>query len=858
LGPRRRGRAHGGRARARRRELQPALRRAPARPAVRQRDPQRHPRRGGGGIDAHLQELIVGRLAADEGLDEDAIGLVLAATDGRAQLDAALAGEAEPRTAELVQPELEIRPPGAYLSQISVQGFRGVGEPAALKLEPGPGLVLVVGRNGSGKSSFAEGLELLMTGANLRWEKRTQVWKEGWQNLHFGGETVLSAEFQVEDGEGPLTLERRWPHGAKIGPAECAGLDEPGWPAALARYRPFLSYSELGAMFDELKTMYDALAAILGLEDIEVLQKTLRDARLERERGQKGVRDEAKRMLEQFAGVEDDRATVVAEALKARPIDFEAIELALVGAGYEGDPGAELGTLRALCTLRVPEDTAIDAALDALTVARDELAALAGTDAAHAASLVALLETALRHDERHQEADCPVCGTEGVIDERWRAQTAQEVGRLAAAARGVEDAQRKVTAAQQRVADLLPPVPPPVVGRARDLDLDPGKLEQAWEQWAQARVRAGDPEAEALLRATLAGVQTATGVLSAAAEEELDRREDVWRPVAKRLGEWVPGARRALAAAARLEPLKAAEAWARDAGAELQKQRLEPIAGAAKKNWEVLRQESNVTLDGFHLRKSGNTRQAEVDVKVDGTGASAFGVMSQGELHALAVSVFLPRAGLAESPFRFMVIDDPVQSMDPAKVDGLAMVLAGAAKTRQVIVFTHDERLPEAVRRLNIEATVLGVTRRPLSKVTVKPVTDPVNQYTEDARALLKEPSLPEEVARRVVPGFCRHAIEAACATAVRRRRLGRGDRHVEVEAALGGAKRLYSQLSLALYDNPDQGGDVLGKIHSKWGAKRVEAVKAANAGTHEELAVDLHDLVTHSAVLARELADVK
>lgn len=85
--------------------------------------------------------------------------------------------------------------------------------------------------------------------------------------------------------------------------------------------------------------------------------------------------------------------------------------------------------------------------------------------------------------------------------------------------------------------------------------------------------------------------------------------------------------------------------------------------------------------------------------------------MSQGLL-ALSVSVFLPRAGLDESPFRFSVIDDPVQSMDPAKVDGLARVLADAAATRQVVVFTHDDRLPEAVRRLKLPATVLQVTRR--------------------------------------------------------------------------------------------------------------------------------------------------
>lgn len=46
-------------------------------------------------------------------------------------------------------------PAGAYLGAITVQGFRGIGEQRRLDLVPGPGLTIVLGRNGSGKSSFA-------------------------------------------------------------------------------------------------------------------------------------------------------------------------------------------------------------------------------------------------------------------------------------------------------------------------------------------------------------------------------------------------------------------------------------------------------------------------------------------------------------------------------------------------------------------------------------------------------------------------------------------------------------------------------------------------------------------------------
>ena len=73
--------------------------------------------------------------------------------------------------------------------------------------------------------------------------------------------------------------------------------------------------------------------------------------------------------------------------------------------------------------------------------------------------------------------------------------------------------------------------------------------------------------------------------------------------------------------------------------------------------------------------------------------------MSQGELHAMALSLFLPRATLPESPFRFLVIDDPVQSMDPA-ASTASRASSTSRRDRQVIVFTHDDRLAQATREL--------------------------------------------------------------------------------------------------------------------------------------------------------------
>ena len=128
--------------------------------------------------------------------------------------------------------------------------------------------------------------------------------------------------------------------------------------------------------------------------------------------------------------------------------------------------------------------------------------------------------------------------------------------------------------------------------------------------------------------------------------------------------------------------------------------------------------------------------------------------------------------------------------MDPARVDGLARVLESASADRQVVVFTHDDRLPEAVRRLDVAAEILEVTRRDGSVVELRRALDPVGRYLEDALAVAGTADLPSPAAARVVPGLCRLALEAACMEVVRRRRLTRGEPHAEVERALGDAGR--------------------------------------------------------------------
>jgi len=240
---------------------------------------------------------------------------------------------------------------------------------------------------------------------------------------------------------------------------------------------------------------------------------------------------------------------------------------------------------------------------------------------------------------------------------------------------------------------------------------------------------------------------------------------------------------------------------------------------------------------------------------VNGVGSQALGVMSQGEIHSLALSLFLPRAQSPDSPFGFVVIDDPVQAMDPGKVDGLAQVLRDAAGERQVIVFTHDERLAESVRRQQIPAAVVEVQRGAESRVACRPIRDPASQYLSDAAALAKTEGLPRGAVGRAGPVFCRSAVEAACQEVVRRRRLGRGIAHRDVEAALTSAPRLHQQLALALFDNAERASNVAASVRNRWGGDLAEALRELNRGAHQGMTrAGLEELLRRTSVLVREI----
>lgn len=813
-------------------------------------------------MDDALLDLILQRLD-EHPLGEQAADALLAACDSAGALERHLGGEPAPRPTPTGATAESSEPTGAYLRSITVSGFRGVGPECTLPIEPGPGLTLVVGRNGSGKSSFAEGLEVLLTAGLRRWQDRPVVWRDSWRNLHSHDTTKLHAELLLEDG-GPTSIERTWAADAEFGDSAATmqiksrkrqALAELGWDEALKAYRPFLSHSELEAFFGgKPSDLYELLSEVLGLEDLVETAARLATARKARE----GALGEAKRSLPSLTtrldALDDERAARCADALRGKTWNLDLVESIVTGT--ESAPAAgELDWLRRAAQVTGPDLAIATQVADGLRGAADLLDSTAESESGRARQLADLLDAALEHAAHADDRSCPVCGTAAILDAKWRKRAESQVSELRDTAKAADEAARAAKLARQAAGSILSG-PPAWLAKPAPAGIETDTVANTWAAWSQRP----DDEGAAGLRAVADHLEStgpkltkAVEALAKAAGVALQEREDRWSPIASELAAWCATARAALQATEVVPRIKAAEKWLKEANDDIRNSRLAPITDRARAIWTQLRQESNVEVGAIRLAGSGPQRKLQIDVNVDGSEGAALGVMSQGEVNALALSIFLPRATLPESPFRFLSIDDPVQAMDPAKVDGFARVLQEVSARRQVIVFTHDDRLHEAIRRLKIEATALEVTRQAESVVEVRQVDDPADRAISDAFAVCADDAVPQKVAARVVPGLCRIAAESAFVTAARRKLLSEGRRHADVQAELERASKLNDKAALAMHGDATRGGDVL-KVLNKWDRRAADTFQALKAGAHNEHPGELRDLVNDTKALVHEV----
>ncbi len=210
-------------------------------------------------------------------------------------------------------------------------------------------------------------------------------------------------------GAGVVTAKAK---GGKAQP-----LDTLGWAGALATFRPFLSYNELGSLLEDgPSALYDALSTVLGLEEFVVVQTRLADARKERQARITACKAGATTLASAAEQVElahpkEARAVRLAALLKAKTWDLPALRALAEGGG---DATRDvLDGLKRLTALTPPNVQAVQDAVTRLRQAAAQLAATHGTDAARSLARAQLLAQALAFHAAHdaKSTTCPVCGS---------------------------------------------------------------------------------------------------------------------------------------------------------------------------------------------------------------------------------------------------------------------------------------------------------------------------------------------------------------------------------------------------------------------------------------------------------------
>ncbi|MGW2084634.1 AAA family ATPase [Streptomyces sp. NPDC001880] len=759
-------------------------------------------------------------------------------------------------------PEEAGRAGPVYLRSITAAGWRGVGPEATLDLPYGPGLTVITGGNGTGKSSFAEAAEIALTGFNARWDgsnggkPRAVPWRKGWRNLHDAAAPQVAVSLTLDDAAEPVTVRRTW-YGKEVEEARTTVVREDGTElkldecvnaAMLDVYRPFLPYSELGSMVDgTMRDLYRKISTFIGLgrlgemdirlaarvkecEDIEARPRPLRTA-----------------AVEALNGLDDRRAVDAMRALGGRVPDVDAVR-ALLDQDAVADQG-EAARLRARASLTGPDETEVAGALARLREAIAAFEDVRHSNAEDARRLAALLEAAFEQRRRSGSPHCPVCGTEDRLDQAWAEAARAEIERLQAEAAEADSVRRTLSSAKRAVHDLVQPVPDLL--RTED-----SELAELWREWSLCRSLTDPAELAECVGRLAPMLAAACRQSGEEAARRLTDRDTAWRPVAVRLAEWVEAAEKAEDATGRHKAAKAAREWFRKLTNELRDDRMQRFDEHAQKVWTKLCESSSVSLGRVKLKGTAKQGGVELDVSVDDHEAAAYSVMSQGELHSLALSLFIPRATHEASPFGFLVIDDPVQSMDTQKVEGLVTVLSECARHRQVVVFTHDTRLEQAITHLGIEATVHRISREEKSHVTVERTRDPFRQALSEAEDVSKDPSVPQAVADRVIPAMCRAALEVACVETARRtlrdekgRRLSLAE--FEKRVPIQGSAKQYVAFALLGDPSGKPRAAVEGLHRGGW-----DLIEELNGGSHwgPAAVTDRKELVTRTERLAEAI----
>ncbi|MEI6620750.1 MAG: AAA family ATPase [Actinomycetes bacterium] len=635
------------------------------------------------------------------------------------------------------------------LMKVEIEGFRGASTPLSIAFESGPGVTVLHGENGSGKSSITEALRMALEGqvglTHLGAKGRVhQLW--GSVDERSKGADQASVEVHFRDAADPrihllvvahfdgtrvhriatLTL----PDGAQTEfPSDSAAWKS--WDSAIRTSPPVFAYAELANELQKRNDLQTWLSSCLAMD---AASREFNAAVIERQ----GRARDAKSALEQIRAAAQD---------SLQSIDDRAAESGLEGIGPiawdELDGSTELDewlrsqelSSRDRLDELLPRDLyqRLDSYADEhrrLTRAWNDASTVALTQRAMTAivDLDAAVEGSPKGDDAGQ---CPVCGSP---NENWRAHLHDQAVDFAKAK---ETASALTAHVRTRNEGLVSPLQASLTALPVDYG-DQASVVDATKLLTACRSQlSATNELDASVIETVddlcAWVKTQTAkTLVETAVSVADLRHhwlcDRWAAMEPFVDAWVEHH----AHAALADTWKTALSRWNSHLSKIRQERSSRLRDLVSPAITSLLSDVGIRLDVLDVNKN-DIKLILKDRKGDEVELSH---LSAGQRNALILGPVLGTA--AGGIFQFCLIDDPVHAFDDFRVDQLAATMTKMSARQSLILTTHDGRFVEYLRvHAPLSFNVYITSRDDMGTITLERTEAPWQIVLDHASSLL-------------------------------------------------------------------------------------------------------------------------
>jgi ABC-type transport system involved in cytochrome c biogenesis ATPase subunit len=695
------------------------------------------------------------------------------------------------------------------LLRVKVQGFRGIGSgvPLAIEFDPNPGITVIHGANGSGKSSVADAIHsaLYRPAGIFRTRDRGSAGKEAvWEPYHVRmGSTSATAELVLGDGADRLHLRCEIaPDGSTL--SSSAFLEREGlshtialgseWHDALNSHEPVYAYATVERQIQQSRDLAEYFERLLALGGCFLAMAN----EVERQSA------EATNALAQFTGAERAAWHELAAIDKARRLnvasDLDDVPMPTVTDEIDSwliEHQLANSTEVAVELNSDQFDQLLSHSMRVLELS-DQLTRARTAPHGHLVTALKRLREAVDRVDSPGMA-CPVCGSEV----SWRDTLQETLERLSE----IDDLEQQLASVVQlfetAVQGDLSPVFRMRLESATGTELhgalsEGARLTEALAV-AAARVDVDSRFAKAKAAQDLAGwiaTDHARILFQGAIDQSSHLRQ--WhaarsRVLAPFIGVW----RQVRDAASDAPQWKETGKLVGELQARLRERRTDAFRTRAGVEVKHLLEDVGLSLGVLNVTGTRVTMtlidQSGVQLKL--------GMLSAGQRNAVLLAPLL--ASIEAGPFGFLVLDDPVHAFDEMRVDRLARTVAKLAEDRRVVVFTHDERLREHLLAKSLDCDSWSVTRAgETGTVAISPDPGMPAILIRDAQAMFDDGrAIPGTLLSLTdtVRGLCRQAVDNELRRFVLRNAQKQG-RNVDVDLRrLDSAKQLDDRFQIAL-----------------------------------------------------------